>query len=183
MVQWTLDSPSPDCSSFRFVRAGVLWSRSILWWVQTIQLKCVMCVVCLCVCARRCLSGFTGMRRITTFRSTTDRIYDGAPVRFFFFFFFFFFFSSTTLCEFWLAQLFLSISSSPASFVSNYSLPSPSSHSSRSPPILLLAFPSVSLHTVSIWIWSWPFFHWSFFLHAPTSPVVCILYILLYFRY
>ena len=62
----------------------------------------------------------------------------------------FFFFSSTTLYEFWLAQLFLSISSSPASFVSNYSLSSSSSHSSRHPPILLLAFPSVLLHTVSL---------------------------------
>ena len=93
------------------------------------------------------------------------------------------FFSSTTLCEFWLAELFLSISSSPASFVSNYSFPSSSSHSSHRPPVLLLAFPSVLLHTVSICIWSWPLFHRSFFLHAPTSPVVCILYILLYFRY
>ena len=60
---------------------------------------------------------------------------------------------------------------------------SSSSHSSRRPPILLLAFPSVLLHSVSICIWSWSLFHWSFFLHAPTSPVVCILYILLYFRY
>ena len=34
-----------------------------------------------CLCARRCLSGFTGMRRITTFRSTTDRIYDGGSTR------------------------------------------------------------------------------------------------------
>jgi len=25
--------------------------------------------------------GYTGMRRITTFRSTTDRIYDGGPIR------------------------------------------------------------------------------------------------------
>ena len=56
--------------------------------------------------------------------------------------------SSTTLCEFWLAQLFLSISSSPASFVSNWSPPSSSNH----PPILLLAFPSALLHTVSICI-------------------------------
>ena len=44
--------------------------------------------------------------------------------------------------------------------------PSSSSHSSHHPPILLLAFPSVLLHTVSICIWSWPLFHWSFFLHA-----------------
>jgi len=94
-----------------------------------------------------------------------------------------FFFSSTILCVFWLAQLFISISSSPASFLSNYSLQSSSSHSSHRPPILLLAFPSVLLHTVSICIWSWPLFYWSFFLHAPISPVVCILYILLYFRY
>ena len=86
----------------------------------------------------------------------------------------FIFFSSTTLCEFCLAQIFLSISSSPVSFVSNCSLPSSSNHSSHRPPILLLAFPSVLLHTVSICIWSWPLFHWSFFLHAPTSPVVCI---------
>jgi len=95
----------------------------------------------------------------------------------------FFFFSSTTLYEFWLAQLFLSISSSPASFVSNYSLPSSSCHSSHRPPILLLTFPSFLLHTVSICIWSWPLIRWSFFLHAPTSPVIFILYILLYFRY
>ena len=61
---------------------------------------------------------------------------------------FFFFLSCTTLCEFWLAQLFLFICSSPASFVSNYSLPSSSSHSSHRPPILLLAFLSVLLHTV-----------------------------------
>ena len=88
-------------------------------------------------------------------------------------------FSSTTLCKFWLAQLFLSTVSSPASFVSNYPLPSSWSHSSHRPPILLLAFPSVLLHTVSICIWSWPLFHWSFFLHAPTSSVVCILCILL----
>ena len=60
------------------------------------------------------------------------------------------FFSSTTLREFWLAQLFLSISSSPASFVSNYSLPSSSSHSSHRLPILLLAFPSVLMHTFSM---------------------------------
>ena len=99
------------------------------------------------------------------------------------FFFFFFLFSSRTLHEFWLAQLFLSNSSSPASFVSNYSLPSSSSHSSHRLPILLLAFPSVLLHTVSICIWPWSLFRRSFFLHAPTSPVVCILYILLYFRY
>ena len=65
-------------------------------------------------------------------------------------------FSSTALCDFWLAQLFLSVASSPASFVSNWSLPSSSSHSSHRLPILLLAFPSVLLHTVSIYIWSWP---------------------------
>ena len=35
-------------------------------------------------------------------------------------------FISTTLCEFWLAQLFLSIVSSPASFVSNWSPPASS---------------------------------------------------------
>jgi len=92
-------------------------------------------------------------------------------------------FSSTTLCEFWLAELFLSIASSPASFVSNWSLPSSSNHSSHCLPISLLAFPSVLLHTVSICIWSWPLFHWSFFLHAPTSSVICILCILLYFLY
>ena len=69
------------------------------------------------------------------------------------------FFSSTTLCEFWLAQLFLSIASSPASFVSNCSPPSSSNHSSHRLPILLLAFPSVLLHAVSICIRSWPLFH------------------------
>jgi hypothetical protein len=40
---------------------------------------------------------------------------------------FFFFFSSTTPCEFWLAQLFLSIVSSLAPSFSNFSLPSSSS--------------------------------------------------------
>ena len=50
------------------------------------------------------------------------------------------FFSSATLCEFWLAQLFLSIASSPASFVSICSLPSSSNHSSRRLPTLLSAF-------------------------------------------
>jgi len=61
-------------------------------------------------------------------------------------------FNPTTLCEFWLAQLFLSIVSSPASFVSNWSPLSSSNHSSHRLPILLLAFPSVLLHTVSICI-------------------------------
>jgi len=92
-------------------------------------------------------------------------------------------FSSTTLCECWLAQLFLSIAFSPASFVSNYSRPSSSNHSSHCLPILILAFPLVLLHTVSICIWSWPLFHLSFFLHVPTSSIVCILCILLYFCY
>ena len=68
-------------------------------------------------------------------------------------------FSSTTLCEFWLAKLFLSIASSPASFVSNWSLPSSSNHSSHRLPVLLLAFLSVLLRTVSICIWSWLLFH------------------------
>jgi len=63
-------------------------------------------------------------------------------------------FSSTTLCEFWLAQLFLSIVSFPASFVSNWSPPSSSNHSSHRLPILLLALPSVLLLTVCICIWS-----------------------------
>jgi len=49
-------------------------------------------------------------------------------------------FSSTTLCEFWVAQLFLSIVSFPAPFVSNWSPPFPSNHSSHRLPILLLAF-------------------------------------------
>ena len=49
-------------------------------------------------------------------------------------------------------------------------------YSSHRLPILLLAFPSVLLLTVSICIWSWPLFRWSFFLHAPTSSIVCILY-------
>jgi len=68
-------------------------------------------------------------------------------------------FSSTTLCEFRLAQLFLSISSSPTSFVSNWSPPSSSNHSSYRLPIFLLVFPSVLLHTVSICVWSWSLFH------------------------
>ena len=60
----------------------------------------------------------------------------------------FFFFSCTTVYEFWLAQLFLSISSSPASFVSNYSLPhiflksflTSSSHLTLGIPFGLVAF-------------------------------------------
>jgi hypothetical protein len=44
------------------------------------------------------------------------------------------FFSSTTPCEFWLAQLFLSVSSSLAPSVSNSSLPSSSDHFSRHLP-------------------------------------------------
>ena len=91
-----------------------------------------------------------------------------------------FFFSSTILCVFWLAQLFISISSSPASFLSNYSLQSSSSHSSHRPPILLLAFPSVLLHTVYICIWSQPLFHQSFFLHAPQPAQSFVCYISYY---
>jgi hypothetical protein len=72
----------------------------------------------------------------------------------YFFFFFFFFFSSTTPCEFWLAQLFLSIASSLAPFVSSSALPSSSNHFSRHLPILVMAFLSVVLHTVSIYICS-----------------------------
>jgi hypothetical protein len=49
-------------------------------------------------------------------------------------FFFFFFFSSTTLYEFWLAELFLSIVSSLAPSVSSSSLPSFSGHFSRRLP-------------------------------------------------
>ena len=55
-----------------------------------------------------------------------------------FFFFFFFFLSSTTLCEFWLAQLFLSMVSFPVPSVSNYLLPSSSNHLSRHHPILYM---------------------------------------------
>jgi len=40
----------------------------------------------------------------------------------------FFFLSSTTLCEFWFAQLFLSMVSFPVPSVSNYLLPSSSNH-------------------------------------------------------
>jgi hypothetical protein len=64
------------------------------------------------------------------------------------FFFFFFFFSSTTLYEFWLAQLFLSIISSLAPSVSSSSLPSFSGNFSRRLSILILAFLSVLLRTV-----------------------------------
>jgi len=65
------------------------------------------------------------------------------------FFFFFFFFSSTILYEFWLAQLFLSIVSSPAPSVSNFSLPYFPDRSSHHPPNLILASLSVLLRTVS----------------------------------
>jgi hypothetical protein len=64
----------------------------------------------------------------------------------------FFFFSSTTLYEFWLAKLFLSIVSSLAPSVSSSSLPSFSGHFSRRLPILILAFLSVLLHAVSIYM-------------------------------
>ena len=67
---------------------------------------------------------------------------------------FFFFFSSTTLYEFWLAQLFRSIASSLVLSVSSSSLPSFSDHFSRRLPILILAFLSVLLRMVSIYIWS-----------------------------
>ena len=56
----------------------------------------------------------------------------------------FFFFSSTTLYEFWFAQLFLSIVSSPAPSVFNFSLPYFPDRSSHHPPILILASLSVS---------------------------------------
>ena len=54
--------------------------------------------------------------------------------------------SSTTLCEFWLAQLFLSVASSPVSFVSNWSLHLPqviltsSSHLTLGLPFSLVAY-------------------------------------------
>ena len=57
-----------------------------------------------------------------------------------FYLYFFFFLSSTTLCEFWLAQLFLSMISFPALSVSNYLLPFSSNRLSRHHPILILAF-------------------------------------------
>jgi hypothetical protein len=63
-----------------------------------------------------------------------------------------FFFSSSTLYEFWLAQLFLSIVSSLASSVSSSSLPSFSGHFSRRLPILISTFLSVLLRTISIYI-------------------------------
>jgi hypothetical protein len=51
---------------------------------------------------------------------------------------FFFFFTSTTLYEFWLAQLFLSVVSSLAPSVSNTSLPSFSGHFSLRLPTYIL---------------------------------------------
>ena len=83
------------------------------------------------------------------------------------------------LREFWLAQLFISIASSPVSLFPIFHPQSSSNHSSHRLPILLLVFLSVLLHTVSICIWSWPLFHWSFFLHVPTSSIVCNLNVLL----
>ena len=79
-------------------------------------------------------------------------------------------FSSTTLCEFWLVQLFLSllpllhpllpiVHSHLPQIIPHIVFPSSSNHSSHRLPILLLPFPSVLLHTVSICIWSWPLFH------------------------
>ena len=64
---------------------------------------------------------------------------------------FFFFLSSTTLWEFWLAQLFLSMVSFPVPSVSNYLLPSSSNRLSRHHPILILVFLSVLLRVVSIY--------------------------------
>jgi len=55
--------------------------------------------------------------------------------------FFFFFLSSTTLCEFWLAQLFLSMVSFPVPSVSNYLLPSSSNSSLTSSSHLNLRLP------------------------------------------
>ena len=48
--------------------------------------------------------------------------------------------------------------------------PSSSSHSSHHPPILLLAFPSVLLHTVSMCIWSWPLFSLVILSTCPNQP-------------
>ena len=62
-----------------------------------------------------------------------------------------FFLISTSLCEFWVAQLFLSMVSFPVPSVSNYLLPSSSNHLSRHHPILILAFLSVLLRVVSIY--------------------------------
>jgi len=66
-------------------------------------------------------------------------------------YFFFFFLSSTTLCEFWLAQLFLSMVSFPVPSVSNYLLQFSSNRLSRHHSILILAFLSVLLRVVSIY--------------------------------
>jgi len=40
------------------------------------ELKKIRCIIPLCGITRT----YTRMRRITTFRSTTDRIYDGGPI-------------------------------------------------------------------------------------------------------
>jgi hypothetical protein len=37
-----------------------------------------------------------------------------------------------------------------------------------------LAFLSVLLHTVSIYIWSWALFHLTFFLHVQSSSAFCV---------
>jgi len=45
---------------------------------------CLLCVKCCLLCVKCCLlpgNKNTVTRRITTFRSTTDRIYDGGPIR------------------------------------------------------------------------------------------------------
>jgi len=82
-------------------------------------------------------------------------------------------FSSTTLCEFWLAQLFLSIVSSPVSFVSNWSPPSSTNHSSHRPPILLLAFPSVcSIRFPFVYGLSHSFISHFFYMPQPAQSFV-----------
>jgi len=68
-----------------------------------------------------------------------------------------FFFSSTTLYDFWFAQLFLSIVSSPGPSVSNFPLPCFLDRSSRRPPIFFPGWSIVSTFHVAKYIFSFLF--------------------------
>jgi len=70
-----------------------------------------------------------------------------------------FFLSSTTLCKFWLAQIFLFMVFFPVPSVSNYLLPSSSNRLSRHHPILILAFLSVVTRYIYIYIYIYIYTH------------------------
>ena len=85
----------------------------------------------------------------------------------------FFFLSSTTLCEFWLAQLFLSMVSFPVPSVSNYLLPSSSNSSLTSSSHLNLRLPFglvvCGFHFINVFNYS--FIRHSFNMSHPTQSL------------